>query len=172
MANARLASVRNVAVKHVRLGSTELTHSLLLIDLKDLVQQRILAEVSPPTPFMQAHDAAAKDGYIFDNKVMQRQITKLMLDAERTMIIKHIDGLRAAVKMQERAAEGEQKKPSILRAPRPGGGDASGAAQTGISTRSASIKRGVRIRTRVRSTKVIIATPQAIPDVDAESTSG
>ena len=95
--------------ENVKVGSSALDGKLLEIVLLDLVQTRVLMTLDDPTPFITKHDAHAKDGYAFTNKLMQRQVYKLLLEEERSMIQKHMDSV-AAVADAQRAKEAAELK--------------------------------------------------------------
>jgi len=98
-----IAMVHGLLVEKVP-SSIELTQSVLLIDMKDLVKLRVLEEVHAPTPFMREHDAAAKTGYIFLSQLLRCEVMKTMLHEDISMVKVHISELRTAASDHNKAA--------------------------------------------------------------------
>ena len=60
--------------------------------------------MSPATDYMLTHDASAKGGYRFLNALMRREVTKLMLHEELTMVESHMAELRHVAAAQRAAS--------------------------------------------------------------------
>ena len=55
------------------MGSVELTHEALVLEMNDLVEEGVL-QVVPPPPFVTERDAFAMSAFVFMNQLMQREV--------------------------------------------------------------------------------------------------
>merc|ERR1719382_1892730 len=83
------------------------SNQLLIVALKELVSLRVLDECSPSSVY--AYDPHAKVAYTFVNQLLQREVNKMLLAAERERVRVHLETLLERTSASSAARSSHQR---------------------------------------------------------------